>query len=427
VEQIGFDLTAPPVPLATGRSLGELEAVIERGQQTFVEVGLALLEIRDGRLYQKHHDTFEDYCHKRWGWTRRIGYSYIEAAEVAVNVLPTAQTPPSLTQAATLAPLPVEEQQAIAQEVDFSQTTVRDLQQIVRERKEATPHAVAHAERLAAYEARAAEERTEAGTTVLPYGRIAYGTDALAYLMALPERAADLCVTSPPYWAKRTYVPGDPMEVGQEQTPEQYVDSLCGVLNEIGRVLTPEGCLFLNLGDTLASQPGQYRGDPSRTGISQHAIMANGSAPADRDWGDVPEKSYCLIPERVILRLVLQDGWRLSGKIAWHKIGHQPENVFDRLTQAWEPVYVLTRSKHAYFKRGEERTDIWAIPVGRGGDAAGHLAPFPEALVERAIRHACPEGGTVLDPFSGSGTTLHVAQRMGRQFLGCDLAQQGAA
>ena len=52
--------------------LAECEAVIERGQQTFIEVGQALMEIRDSRLYRETHATFEAYCNERWGWTRRL-------------------------------------------------------------------------------------------------------------------------------------------------------------------------------------------------------------------------------------------------------------------------------------------------------------------------------------------------------------------
>ena len=64
---------------------------------------------------------------------------------------------------------------------------------------------------------------------------------------------------------------------------------------------------------------------------------------------------------------------------------------------------------------------MWVIPAGRRGRANGHLAPFPEALVARAIRHACPPGGVVLDPFAGSGTVRDVALAEGRRFLGCEL------
>jgi len=61
----------------------ELEAIIERGLETFVDVGLALLEIRDGRLYRESHATFDAYCRERWGWSRDYGYKLIRSAEVA--------------------------------------------------------------------------------------------------------------------------------------------------------------------------------------------------------------------------------------------------------------------------------------------------------------------------------------------------------
>ena len=63
--------------------LGELEKVIAKGQKTFVEVGLALAEIRDVRLYKREYSGFEEYCRKKWGWTRQHAYRLIEAAPVA--------------------------------------------------------------------------------------------------------------------------------------------------------------------------------------------------------------------------------------------------------------------------------------------------------------------------------------------------------
>jgi DNA modification methylase len=282
-------------------------------------------------------------------------------------------------------------------------------------------HEEAHGERMAASRERQSGRAALPDMAELPFDRVVYGADALTYLKALPDACVDVCVTSPPYWKKRTYVPGEPLELGQEATPEDYVANLGVVLVEVGRVLKEDGCLFLNLGDTLASQPGQYRGDPDRArGISEVAVRANGTAGASREF-DVPDKSFCLIPERIVSVLVRGLKWRLSGKIVWHKLGHAPENVHDRLTQAWEPIYVLTRAEHAYFDRRPSRDDVWRIAVGQRGGAKGHLAPFPEELVERAIRHGCREAGVVLDPFAGSGTTLRVARRMGRRFLGCDL------
>lgn len=66
--------------------LHECEAVIERGLTTFVEVGQALLEIRESRLYRETHDTFEDYCRDRWGWSRQRAHQMIEASAMSTIV-----------------------------------------------------------------------------------------------------------------------------------------------------------------------------------------------------------------------------------------------------------------------------------------------------------------------------------------------------
>jgi hypothetical protein len=220
----------------------------------------------------------------------------------------------------------------------------------------------------------------------------------------------------------RTYS-DDPLELGRESDPNAYVQKLVEIVDAIGAVLVPGGYLFLNLGDTYANQPGHYRGDPERArGVSAMARTAAGTA-VDGRVLDVPEKSLAGIPWRVLLTLTQAHGWRCANVIAWTRPNHDPENVQDRLTQTWEPVLLLTRAEHAYLRRAQlaDTGDTWEIAVGRRGEAGGHLAPFPEALVERAVRLACPEGGIVLDPFAGSGTCLDVARRLGRRFLGADL------
>ncbi|MFN8160610.1 MAG: hypothetical protein U0R52_06150 [Solirubrobacterales bacterium] len=92
---------------APARRLGELERVIDRGLRTFVEVGNALREIRDERLYHGSHTTFEDYCRERWGFSRQRAHQHIEAAEVAGVLSTTVDKPAPETerQARELAPL----------------------------------------------------------------------------------------------------------------------------------------------------------------------------------------------------------------------------------------------------------------------------------------------------------------------------------
>lgn len=97
---------ATSVALAT---LPDLEDRIERGLETFVDVGLALMEIRDRRLYRETHDRFEDYCRERWGFSRSYAHRVIEASEVA-EMLPIGNE----AQARELAPLVKQDPEAAA-------------------------------------------------------------------------------------------------------------------------------------------------------------------------------------------------------------------------------------------------------------------------------------------------------------------------
>ncbi|HXI19415.1 MAG TPA: site-specific DNA-methyltransferase [Chloroflexota bacterium] len=417
----------------TPATLDQLERVIEGGLQTFVEVGLALLAIRDRGLYRKRkggqYDTFEDYCRERWKFTRQYAYNLMDAAKVAGILSTAVDKPPTAEwQARPLAPLlrtqpeaipeAWEEAQAIAAEEDRP-LAAADVKTVV-ERRQPKPHVEVWAERreqhIQAAASLAQQERPED-----LYDRI-WQEHALSFLarLALTDQRVHLCITSPPYWAKRTYGGGSD-ELGQERTPEEYLARLRQIIGAISRLLVPGGWLLLNLGDTYASQPGQYRGDPSRVrGISDKAAAANATATADREW-DVPDKSLCLIPWRLLTSLVMEDGWICRNVVAWSKRGHQPENVGDRWTQAWEPVLALTRTQTPFFDRTDGKADVWDLAVGRQGDGGDHPAVFPDDLVRRAIAQTCPPEGVVLDPFAGSGTVLRVAQTMGRRFLGCDL------
>ncbi len=121
---------------AVRRTLADLEIVIERGVKTFVEVGVALEEIRDGKLYRPTYPTFEDYCRERWGWSRQHAYRQIQAAGVAKNLSPRGDNMPvNEGQARELASLPSEQQCEVAAKVDFANTTVKELRDIVAEAK----------------------------------------------------------------------------------------------------------------------------------------------------------------------------------------------------------------------------------------------------------------------------------------------------
>lgn len=263
-----------------------------------------------------------------------------------------------------------------------------------------------------------------------------YVGDAERVLRAWPSNFVDLCVTSPPYFQLRDY--GHARQIGLEQTPDEYVRRLLGVLRQVRRVLRPGGSLYLNLGDT-------YR-----------------------------DKSLLGIPWRVA-RELNRRGWYLRNAIVWYKPHGLPSAIKDRLTNRYEFVFHLTKSRRYYFdldpirvpnvsdrsrrmtapvRRGaqglEHRSglpvagnftpnplgknpgDVWTIgPETRPkqfivpGETT-HFAPYPEQLVEPPILASSPRGGIVLDPFIGSGTTAAVAQRLGRHFLGIELVAEYA-
>lgn len=88
------------------RDLAACEQIIDRGLTTFIEVGQALLRIRDERLYRDGHDTFEDYCRERWSMSRKRAYDFVAAAEVTAELSPIGDTqPPNEAVARELAPL----------------------------------------------------------------------------------------------------------------------------------------------------------------------------------------------------------------------------------------------------------------------------------------------------------------------------------
>ena len=280
--------------------------------------------------------------------------------------------------------------------------------------------------------------------------------DCVERMRELNDQSVHCCVTSPPYWGLRDY--GHDGQIGLESTPEAYVARMVEVFREVRRVLREDGTLWLNLGDSYSSSGG------SRPNGSSDAETGRAEPPMVGSRRPVLKpKDLIGVPWRVAFALQA-DGWYLRQDIIWHKPNPMPESVTDRCTKAHEYVFLLTKSERYYYDAEtlKERSVTGCKPTkygkGSGGRAlsmgrvpsgnerpgaapvspemrnrrsvwtvttkpysGAHFAVMPAALVEPCIKAGCPEGGTVLDPFGGSGTTVAVAIDLGRNGICCEL------
>ena len=284
--------------------------------------------------------------------------------------------------------------------------------------------------------------------------------DALTVLKIMPDKSVHCCVTSPPYWGLRDY--GMPGQYGLEPTPEEYVAKMVEVFREVRRVLRDDGTLWLNLGDSYANDTkwGGQSGEKNRSSV----IGGYQTCRNLRTNSGLKPKDLVGIPWRVAFALQA-DGWYLRSDIIWHKPNSMPESVADRPTKAHEYIFLLSKSEHYYYDadairephkdeslerwklgstwdgervrgypsgakhsmvpeqmchpRGRNKRTVWTVATQPFPDA--HFATFPPKLIEPCILAGCPIGGTVLDPFSGAGTTGLVALRHGRRYIGIEL------
>nr|WP_253916230.1 site-specific DNA-methyltransferase [Lentimicrobium sp. S6] len=250
-------------------------------------------------------------------------------------------------------------------------------------------------------------------------------------LFNLENESVNCIMTSPPYWMKRTYT-NDSNELGAEKTSEEYVQNLVTHLDSSYRVLKNDGSFFLNIGDSYKN------------------------------------KCLQLIPTRVALELQ-KKGWIIRNSIIWHKKA-LPFSTRDNLTSSYEYIFHLVKSKNYYYnevltplknqsitvstsarkngrkclsdnakviigglKDGKKLEDYWTFDVVKTAAATqaevkkyggtNHPAPFPKELPILPILQTTKPGDTVLDLFSGSGTTSAVALLLGRKTIAYELNQ----
>jgi len=293
--------------------------------------------------------------------------------------------------------------------------------------------------------------------------------DALDRLREMPEASVNCCITSPPYFGLRDY--GVVGQIGLEKTPEEFISRLVDVFREVRRVLRDDGTLWVNIGDSYAGGGGFSLDAPSSSESksgkygSKGALKSGGIKPT----GDIKVKDLIGIPWMLAFAL-RADGWYLRQDIIWAKPNPMPESVKDRCTKSHEYVFMLTKNRrytydaaaiaeravetsikkftdlgpdkqrghgrrHAGFNgRYADRLAADGVPETRNARSVwtlatmatpeAHFATFPLELPELCLRAGCPEGGTVLDPFAGAGTTGLACLKNNRQFIGIELSAE---
>jgi len=240
-------------------------------------------------------------------------------------------------------------------------------------------------------------------------------------LSLLEEKSIDCVVTSPPYFWLRDYKVKHQM--GMEDTVDGYVVALTDVMTAIYPLLKDDGVLFLNLGDTYYSGKGESQGVDKKSSKRRFGLRA-----VDKSGGlgiGLQRKSIIGIPWRVAMKMC-QQNWILRSPIIWNRVKSFQDSVADRPRRGYEYIFMFVKSRHYYFNKLElpkhpEPQDVWSIPARPRLNGSLDTAPYPDDLVERCLSLGCRPKGTVLDPFSGSGTTLRVALKRNNPVVGIEL------
>lgn len=262
------------------------------------------------------------------------------------------------------------------------------------------------------------------------------------------------CITSPPYYGLRDY--GHDGQIGNEQTPQEFINNLVEVFACVWDILSDDGTVWLNLGDSYANNSSQASNN-GRAGFGnprEKVVNRIGNGYKQKDLMGMPWK----------VAFALQEfGWYLRQDIIWHKPNPMPESVTDRCTKSHEYIFLLSKNDKYYFdyeaimedstdsykgKRGQlkhrnktesamtdrvfnfeysenakrRKRDVWSVTVKPYKGA--HFATYPKDLIEPCILAGSKKGDIVFDPFMGSGTTAQVALQHGRQYLGCELNKE---
>lgn len=197
-------------------------------------------------------------------------------------------------------------------------------------------------------------------------------------LSCLENNFFDVAITSPPYWGQRDY--DLTFQIGAEETYLEYIQILVKTFSLLKCKLKEKGVFFLNIGDKYLSKYGN-----SSLGMIPYKLAS----------------SMC------------NDGWILNDIIIWYKPNHMPSSIKNRFSNTYEPIFVFSTSNNNYYlnqKKIQNFSNI--LKIKTQPTPFSHVAVYPEKLVETLLNYSIPTGGSVLDPFAGSGTTCKAAQNL---------------
>ncbi|MDD1981153.1 DNA-methyltransferase [Pseudomonas asiatica] len=287
--------------------------------------------------------------------------------------------------------------------------------------------------------------------------------DCIEMMRTLPDQSVHTCITSPPYFGLRDY--GVDGQIGLEDSPREFIDSLVAVFREVRRVLREDGTIWVNMGDSYSNGGRTWRAPDKKS---------EGRAMETRPDDGLKPKDLLGMPWRLAFALQ-DDGWYLRQDIVWAKPNPMPESVRDRCTKAHEYLFLLSKSPRYYFDQdaireparaqaapesvsrrnsfaretkytdgehgqtAQHRTgrndvdydetrnkrSVWTVATASFKGA--HFATFPPDLIRPCVLAGSPRGGMVLDPFGGAGTTALVAMQEGRQSVICELNPEYAS
>jgi DNA modification methylase len=194
--------------------------------------------------------------------------------------------------------------------------------------------------------------------------------DCIEGMKTLPDGCIHTCITSPPYFGLRNYNGGS-QEIGCEESPEQYVKRMVDVFREVKRILRDDGTVWLNLGDSYASNgcyinawlEKDHNKDKKHLHTKNHERYEDRKAFRGGEYG-IKAKDLIGIPWRVAFALQA-DGWYLRQDIIWHKPNPMPESVEDRCTKAHEYIFMLSKKPRYYFDHDVIKESLADASIGR--------------------------------------------------------------